>query len=153
MSATETLTQGLVYTDTLNYQTVNNASVTTLGTDLSKYGRVIYLVRLHNTVAGTGTLDGRLQGSATSAFTVNTNITGTNFTQLTANNTATTVEIRADQLAGFVAGYRYVRLSLTGATNAVTVDVIGLASDAKAAPGSQGNLNTSYLTAGVVCNL
>jgi hypothetical protein len=152
MSANETMSEGLAYTDTLNYQSVNNASVFTVGTDLSKFGRVRYFVRLHNTVAGTGTFDGRLQGSATSAFTVNSNVTGTNFS-LTGNNTMATVEIRADQLAGFVAGYRYVRLHGTGAVNAVTVSAEALAADAKSGPASQNNLNTTHLLTPVVCNL
>lgn len=150
---TETMKERLVYADVLNYQSVNNAAVTSLGIDMQDVKRAIYIINVWTTTAGTGTIDGRLQGSANSNFTGNTNITGTNFTQLTANNTGTTVEIRADQLASFVAGYRYVRLSLTGATNAVTVSAIGLGADSVQSPGSQHNLNTTFLTAGTVCNL
>lgn len=153
MGFTETMTQRLQYADVLAYQTVNNGAAVSLGIDMSKVKRAIYVVNLHNTVAGTGTLDGRLQGSANSNFTGNTNITGTNFTQLTANNTATTVEIRSDQLVSFNSRYRYVRLSVTGATNAVTCSATGLGSDGIQSPASQYNLNTTYLTAGTVCNL
>lgn len=148
----ETMTQALSYADVLNYQTVNNAAVTSLGIDMSKFKRALFIINLWNTVAGTGTLNARLQGSANSNFTGNTNLTGTNITALTANNTATTVEIRADQLTQINSTYRYVRLSLTGATNAITISMIGLGGESVQSPASQYNLNTTYLTAGTVAS-
>lgn len=149
----ETLTQGLAYLDVLDYQTVTNASVVSLGIDMRQVKRVLYIIHLYDTLDDTGTLNGRLQGSANSNFTGNTNITGTNFTALTVNNTSTTVEIRADQLAQFNSTYRYVRLSLTGAVQAVTLAAVGLGAEGIQEPASQYNLNTTYLTAGTVCSL
>lgn len=149
----QTMTEGLVYSDRLNYQTVNNASVSSLGVDMSKVKRLRYFINLWNTVAGTGTLDGRLQGSANSNFTGNTNITGTNLTQLTANNTSASVEIRSDQLVQFNSTYRYVRLHLTGATNAVTCDALGLGGESIQSPGSQHNLAAAYLASNTICSL
>ncbi len=147
------MTQRLAFADVVNYQTVTNASVTSLGIDFSKVTRAIWILSLWNTVAGTGTLDARLQGSANSNFTGNTNISGTNITQLTGNNTSTSVEIRSDQVASLNLNYRYVRLHMTGATNAVTCSGVGLGSDSIQAPANQQNLNTTFITAGVVCSL
>jgi hypothetical protein len=149
----ETMCQRLAVADVLNSQAINNTTATTLGVDMSKFKRVQYLVSLSSSVAGTGTLDGRLQGSANANFTGNTNITGTNMTQLTVNNTITRVEIRADQLAQANNAYRYVRLQLTGAVNSATASVIGLATDSEQNPASQYNLNSTFLAADVLCTL
>ncbi len=127
---------------------------------MSKFKRALYIISVSSTVAGTGTVDARLQGSANSNFTSNTNISGTNITQITVNNVATTVEIRSDQLTQATpvaqmaaAPYRYVRLHLTAATNAATISVIGLALDPEQSPASQNNLNTTFLTVGTLCTL
>ncbi len=149
----ETMTQRLAVMDVLNYASINNASVTSLGIDMSKVTRAIWYLQGWTSTAGTGTLDARLQGSANSNFTGNTNISGTNITQLTANNTLTSVEIRSDQLASLNLNYRYVRLSVTGATNLFTASGIGLGADAIQSPASQYSLNTSFVTAGVTCSL
>lgn len=160
MYFTETATQRLGIMDVLNSQTLTNASVTSLGIDMSKVKRALFIVSLASTVAGTGTLDGRLQGSNNSNFTGNTNISGTNLTQMTTNNTIETVEIRSDQLVQATpaaqiasAPYRYVRLQLTDAVNAATLSMIGLGLDAEQNPASQYNLSTTFVVAGVVCNL
>lgn len=149
----ETLTQKLAYADVMNYSSINNSTNTSLGIDMSKFKRAIWTVNLWTTTAGTGTVDGRLQGSANSNFTGNTNITGTNITQLTANNTGTTVEIRSDQLASFNSLYRYVRLHVTTATNACTVSAVGLGGDAAQSPASNANLNTTFLASQTVCSI
>ncbi len=149
----ETLTQRLAIADVLNYQSINNASVTSLGIDMSQVTRAIWILWGWTTTAGTGTLDARLQGSKNSNFTTNTNISGTNITQLTANNVGTTVELRSDQLASLSLNYRYVRLHVTGATNAFTASGHGIGTDSIQAPANQYNLNTTFLTVGTVCNL
>ncbi len=149
----ETMTQRLGVMDVLNYSSVNNTHVESLGIDMSQVTRAIWFLNVWTTTAGTGTIDARLQGSKNSNFTTNTNISGTNITQLTANNTMTSVEIRADQLASLSLNYRYVRLSVTGATQAVTCSGIGLGCDSIQSPASQYNLNTTFLTAGTVCSL
>lgn len=153
MYFTETMTQRLALVDVLNSQAVNNAAVTSLGVDMSRFKRIFYHVHLVSTVAGTGTLDGRLQGSANANFNPNTNITGTNITTLNTNGTSETVEIRADQLAQANNTYKYVRLQLTDAVNSATCLAFGWATDAEQNPASQYNLNTVYLTLGTVCNL
>lgn len=149
----ENLTQALAYADVLNYASLNNTTATSLGIDMSKFKRAIFFVNLWTTTAGTGTVDGRLQGSANSNFTGNTNITGTNITQLTANNTGTSVEIRADQLINFNSLYRYVRLHVTTATNACTASGIGLGGDAVQSPASNANLNSTFLATQTICSL
>ncbi len=153
MGYSEQLTQKLAYMDVVNSQAVTNASINSAqGIDMSKFKRVIYFVTLSSAGAA-GTLDGRLQSSASATFASGVhNLTGTNLTQLVANNVCESVEIRADQVANQNAGDRYVRLNLTGGGNAVTVSAIGFGGDAIQEPGSQYNLNTTFLTAGVVCN-
>ena len=146
---TEQLTQKLAYIDVINSQSVNNTSVSSLGVDMGRVKRLLYIITPTN-VGAAGTIDGRLQSSATSNFATAHNIANSNFTQLTANNVATTVEVRADQVVGGNAGDRYVRLNLTGGGNAVTVTAIGLGGDAEQCPASQYNLNTTYLTVGTV---
>ncbi len=149
----ETMTQRLAIMDVLNYSSINNASLTSLGIDMSRVTRAIWILSGWTSTAGTGTLDARLQGSANSNFTGNTNISGTNITQLTTNNTTTSVEIRSDQLASLNLNYRYVRLSVTGATNAFTASGIGLGCDSIQSPASQYSLNTTFVTPGTVCSL
>ena len=150
---TETVKERLAIMDVLNNAAVNNTTAITLGIDMSKVKRAAYLVTFTSSVAGTGTLDGRLQGSFNSNFTGNTNITGTNLTQMTTNGTLQTVEIRSDQLVQINSTYRYVRLHLTGAVNSVTLGVIGFGTDSEQSPASQYNLNTTFVVAGVVCNI
>src|SRR4051812_26661776 len=125
---TEQATQKLGYVDVLNTQSVNNTTASSLGFDLSKAKRILYVITPSN-VGAAGTVDGRLQSSATSNFSTAHNIANSNFTQLTANNVATTVEVRADQVVGGNAGDRYVRLNLTCGGNAVTVGAVGIATD------------------------
>jgi hypothetical protein len=149
MSYTEQMTQKLSYCDVINSQSVNNTSVSSIGVDMSKFKRVLFIITPTN-VGAAGTVDGRLQSAAATSFASPHNIANSNFTQLTANNVATTVEVRADQVVGNTAGDRYVRLNLTGGGNAVTVGAIGLGSDSEQKPASQYNLNTTYLTVGTV---
>lgn len=149
----ETCKDRMGFADVLNYASQNNTTATSLGIDMSKFKRAIFIVSCWTTTAGTGTLDGRLQGSANANFTGNTNISGTNLTQLTANNTFTTTEIRADQLTQANSTYKYVRLHITTATNAVTCSAIGIGVDSVQNPGSQYNLNSTFLATQVVCTL
>lgn len=150
---TETVTQRMAYMDVLNTAAVNNTTATTLGIDMSKVKRVWYVIDFQSSVVGAGTLDARLQGSANSNFTGNTNITGTNITQMTTNNTRTTVEIRSDQLVAHNSTYRYVRLHLTTATQSVTCGAHGWGADAIQSPASQYNLNTTFFVPGTVCSI
>jgi hypothetical protein len=149
MAYTEQATQKLGYVDVINTGSVNNTTATSLGFDMSKAKRILYIITPSN-VGAAGTVDGRLQSAAASNFASPHNIANSNFTQLTANNVATTVEVRADQVVGNNAGDRYVRLHLTCGGNAVTVGAIGIATDSEQKPASQYNLNTTYLTAGTV---
>jgi hypothetical protein len=142
----EQLTQALAVADVINSQSVNNASVSSLGIDMSKYHRALFLIQC-GSLGAAGTVDGRLQSSAQANFNVAHNITNTNLTQITANNALATIEIRADQVQ---AGDQYVRLNLTGGGNAVTVGALGLGGEANHKPASAANLNNTYLSQQVI---
>ena len=144
------MSQRLSVADVLNYQTVTNASVNTLGIDMSKGRRVMYTVQAPS-LGAAGTLDGRLQASALSNFQTITNITGTNLTQITtsttpSNNAIATLEVRADEVAQLGQSLRYVRLQLTGGGNAITVAAVGYLGDAVQHPASQNDLNSTFLS-------
>jgi hypothetical protein len=149
MSWTEQLTQKLAYIDVINSQSVNNASISSIGVNMSKVKRLLYIITPTN-VGAAGTIDGRVQSSATSNFSTAHNVANSNFTTLNTNNVATTVEVRADQIVGNNAGDVYARLNLTGGGNAVTVWAVGIGGDSTQDPASQYNLNTTYLTVGTV---
>jgi hypothetical protein len=144
--ALEQLTQGLSVADFVPPQTVNNANLNSLGIDMSKFQRAIFYV-IGGSLGSAGTLDGRLQSAAASNFATPHNIASSNLTQITANNVAATLEIRADQLQS---GDRYVRLQLTGGGNALTVGILGLGAEAEYKPASNNNLNSTYLTQQIV---
>jgi hypothetical protein len=149
---TETMTQGLSIADVINSQSVNNASVSSLGIDMSKFKRALFIIQAAS-LGAAGTLDGRLQSAPASNFAAVHNIAGSNLTQINTsttpgNNALATLEIRADEIQ---AGDRYVRLNLTGGGNAITVGAIGLAGEADAKPGNLlGDLNTTFLSQRVV---
>ena len=153
MAFNENLTQALSYIDVINFNAANNTNLNSIGVDMSKFKRILYVVQ-NGGIGAAGTIDGRLQCSANSNFNTITNISGTNLTQITANNVAETVEVRADQVTNANANARYVRLQLTTGGNALTgVWATGIGSQSEQAPASQYNLNTTYLAVGVVCNI
>src|SRR5947209_12267700 len=88
------------------------ATVTTGGVDMSKFERVMFVVMVG--AVTTGTVDAKLQESATSGGTY-TDISGASITQITTSNKIATLEIKATQLS---AGKAFVRLSLTVGTAA-----------------------------------
>lgn len=155
MSYTETIGEAIGIIDVLNYQTVNNASVSSLvGIDMSKYRRCRYTI-VAPSLGSAGTLDGRLQGSSASTFSSVTNLTGTNLTQLTttstpSNNAIVTIEVRADQMAQQNNTLRYVRLNLTGGGNPITLIALGEGKDPVQHPGP--TLNSSFIQQSVVSN-
>ncbi len=153
---TETIAQAIGVVDVINSQTVTNTSVSSNGIDMREWRRAAFLIQLPS-LGAAGTLDGRLQASNTSNFASVTNIPGTNLTQITTastpnNNALATVEVRGDQLAQLGNNLRYVRLNLTGGGNAITVAAVGLGKDPIQHPGSQYNLNSTFLSQQVVCN-
>ena len=152
MAYTAQFSEETTLVDKINYGTVTNASVNSLGVNMANVERVVYKIEAIN-MGAAGTIDARLQGSAASNFSTVTNLTGTNITQMTTNNTTTWVEIRSDQLAQAKAGLQYVRLNLTGGGNAVTCIVYGEGKDCSQRPASAFNLNTSYLAQQLVCNI
>jgi hypothetical protein len=149
---TETMTQGLSIADVINSQSVNNASVSSLGIDMSKFKRALFIIQAAS-LGAAGTLDGRLQSAPASNFATVHNIAASNLTQITTattpgNNALATIEIRADEIQ---AGDRYVRVNLTGGGNAITVGAIGLGGEAEPKPGNLvGDLNNTYLSQRVV---
>jgi hypothetical protein len=143
---TEQLTQALSVCDVINTQSVNNTNVNSIGIDLSKFHRALFVIQAGG-VGNAGTIDGRLQSSANSNFSGVTNIANSNLAQITTANALATIEVRADQVA---TTDRYVRLQLTGGGNAVTVGAIGLGAEAGHKPGNAADLNTTYLSQRVV---
>lgn len=153
----EQVTQRLALIDVINSQSVNNASVSSIGVDMSKFKRVLFVIQAAS-LGAAGTLDGRLQSAAASNFATPHNISGTNLTQITTsttpgNNAVATIEVRADQVTNANSGDRYVRLNLTGGGNAITVGAIGLGADAEQSPASQYNLNNTYVSQTVVASI
>jgi hypothetical protein len=145
--ALEQLTQGLSVADVLNQQSVNNAAVASIGIDMSKFRRAMFVVQAAS-LGAAGTLDGRLQSCAQANFASAVhNIANSNFTQINANNALATVEVRDDQLT---AGDRYLRLQLTGGGNAITVGAVGLGGEAEEKPAKANDLNSTYLSQRVV---
>ena len=148
---TEQMTQKLSVIDVLNSQSVNNASVnSSQGVDMQKFRRVMFLIQC-GSLGAAGTLDGRLQSSASSTFASGVhNITNTNLTQVTANSALATIEITDSQVNTLNAGDRYVRLNLTGGGNAITVAAVALATDGDQKPENKNDLNSTFLSQRVV---
>jgi hypothetical protein len=149
--ALEQLTQGLSVIDVLNSQSVNNASVSSsVGVDMQKFRRVLFLIQAAS-LGAAGTLDGRLQSSASSTFASGVhNITNSNLTQILANNALATIEVSADLVNFYNQGDRYVRLNLTGGGNAITVAAVALGGESVEKPAKNNDLNTTYLSQRVV---
>jgi hypothetical protein len=145
--ALEQMSQGLSVADVINQQSVNNASVASIGIDMTKFRRVLFVVQA-GSLGAAGTLDGRLQSCAASNFGSGVhNIANSNFTQITQNLALATVECRDIDLT---AGDRYLRLQLTGGGNAITVGAVGLGGEAEEKPAKANDLNTTYLTQRVI---
>jgi hypothetical protein len=149
--ALEQLTQGLSVIDVLNSQSVNNAAVSSaVGVDMQKFRRVLFLIQA-GSLGAAGTLDGRLQSSASSTFAAGVhNITNSNLTQILANNAIATIEVSADLVNFYNQGDRYVRLNLTGGGNAITVAAVALGGEGVEKPAKNNDLNTTYLSQRVV---
>jgi hypothetical protein len=146
----EQLTQGLAVVDVLNSQSVNNASVSSLGVDMSKFKRVIFYLG-NGGVGAAGTIDARLQSAASSGFSSGVhNMAGSNIAQITTNNVWASIEVSAERVQALNPGDRYVRLNLTGGGNAVTVYMLALGGEAAQKPASNSGLNTTYLGQTVV---
>jgi hypothetical protein len=132
--ALEQLSQGLTVLGQLPSQSLGTGtdnSITNI--DMSKIQRLLFVLNIGSVGAGPGTVDFKLQQSATSGGTYS-DLTGTAITTISANNKVATVEIRADQLA---AGNRYVRHNLAIGTNAVIIGVIALGGEAEYKPASK----------------
>jgi hypothetical protein len=141
---TEQLTQAAGICAPVNPQTVNNATKTTSGIDLSLFKRAFFLLEI-GAVTGGGSINAKLQESTdNSTFT---DLAGNNvsMTGLTTSNKQYTFEVRADQLTK-----RYVRLSYTetGSQNVLSA-AIGFGMDAIHKPGNANN-DASVATQNVV---
>lgn len=149
--ALEQLTQGLSVIDVLNSQSVNNANVSSsVGVDMQKFRRVLFVIQA-GSLGAAGTLDGRLQSSASSTFASGVhNISNSNLTQILANNALATIEVSADLVNFYNQGDRYVRLNLTGGGNALTVAAVALGGESVEKPAKNNDLNTTYLSQRVV---
>jgi hypothetical protein len=148
----EQMTQGLSFADVINSQSINNTSVNSLGVDMSKFKRVLYVIA-NGGLGAAGVLQAQLQSCFESNFAASVhNITQSVITNINTNNVFTTIEVRADQVNQQNQGDRYVRLNITGSGNAITVLAFGIGGEAEQKPASQYNLNTTYLQAGLVVN-
>ena len=128
---TEQLSQALSIPATeLDPVSQGAATVTTGGVDMSKFERVMFVVMVG--AVTTGTVDAKLQESATSGGTY-TDIAGASITQITTSNKIATLEIKTTQLS---AGKQFVRLSLTVGTAATLIAVLPLAGEAHQKPAS-----------------
>lgn len=145
----EQLTQALSVCDVINMGSVNNASVYSLGVDMRKFRRLMYIVQ--SNVSPSYSLTGCLQSCNQANFASNVNnIASTNFTTNQTNGIVT-VELMDANVEEYNYGDRYVRLALTGSGGNFTVIAIGLGGEAIAKPAKQNDLNTNYLNQRVVC--
>lgn len=146
MAYNESFAEGMAIVDKINYTTVTNQSISSIGVNMANAERVAFLIETIN-VGAAGTIDARLQACPAAAFSSGVvNLTGTNITQMTTNNKTTLVEVRGDQLAQTGNTLQYVRLNITGGGNATTMYAIGLAKDVSQRPASQFNLNSTYVS-------
>lgn len=149
----ETLTEQLAIVDYVPPVANAAGTVNSLGVDMSKFKRARFLIPI-GAITGAGTLDANLQSSANANFNVVANITNSNITQVTnaAPNTVQSMEVRADQVTQQSAGARYVRARVVTATNTIVYGIMALGGEPHQRPGSQFNLNSTYLGTGVVVN-
>jgi len=140
--ALEQLTQGLSLIDVLNSQNLNNLSASSaVGVDMQKFRRVLFVIQA-GSLGAAGTLDGRLQSSASSTFASGVhNITNSNLTQ---------IEVSAEMVNVYNPGDRYVRLNLTGGGNSIVVAAVALGGEAVEKPAKNNDLNTTFLSQRVV---
>jgi hypothetical protein len=133
---TEQLSQALSIAGT-EIDPVSQAAgtVTTGAVDMSKFHRILCVLMVGN-VGGAGTVDAKLQQSATGAGGW-TDVAGSNITTVTVSNKVVTLEIRYDQLA---AGQRYVRLSITVGVNAVLIAALAIGGEAVEKPASANDV-------------
>jgi hypothetical protein len=152
MSFQEQLTQALSPQDFLFTQTVNNTTVSTSpGIDMSKFHRAIWYIEMTGSVANAAILSAiQPQSSQNSNFVPFHNMTGFSVSNVTLNNNVISVEVRADQVTYQNPNDRYVRLNMTGSTQALTATVIGLGGISPQSPGNQYT-NSSIVVQQVVC--
>jgi hypothetical protein len=157
MSFMETLTQKISIADVINSQSVNNATVTSIGINVANFKRVMYVIQAAS-LGAAGTLTGYLQSCFESNFAsnvhniANTNLTTINTSTTPGNNALATIEVRVDQVNQQNQGDQYVRLALVGGGNAITVGAIGLGADSPHKPDYLlgGDLSNTYLSQRVV---
>jgi hypothetical protein len=152
MSYMETMTQKLSVADVINSQSVNNASVTSIGINVANFKRVLYVIQA-GSLGAAGTLNGQVQSCFEANFAANVhNVANTTLTQINTgstpgNNAIATIEIETDMVVQQNQGDQYVRLQLTGGGNAITVGAIGLGTDSPHKPDNLLNdLNNTYLS-------
>lgn len=151
----ETLSQSLAIADVLNYQTVTNATVNTLGIDMSKFTRAIWYV-ITPSLGAAGTFNCFIQTCLNSNFNAGVhNIANGAIAQLLTastpgNNAITTLEISSQAVTNANPGDKFARLQMIGGGNALTVAAVGLGGQAIQKPASQYNLNNVYVGATLV---
>lgn len=150
----ETLTQCLCDASYLPPQAVNNTTVSTPVINMQLFTRAQFHV-LAGTVGAAGVIAAQLQSSPVANFATIHNMTGavmTNIAGANANNTVQTIEVRGDQVQYQNPGDQYVRLNIIGSGNSLTVGCLGVGAVGPQGPAGTQNVNTSVVTAQVVCS-
>jgi hypothetical protein len=128
----ETLTQRFGIINGVTPQTINNATVTTTGIDMSKFKRVFFFLYIG---ANAGQIQAKLRESTDNASFSDLAGNSVSITGKTAASKMETFEVRADQITK-----RYVQLSVTEANSAnVLVAVVAIGDEADAKPGNAQN--------------
>jgi hypothetical protein len=129
---TEQLSQALSFAGTeLDPVSQGVATVNTGGVDMTKFERVLFVLMV-GAVGGAGTVDAKLQESATVGGSYS-DISGGSITQITAANKIATLEIKASQLSS---GKTAVRMAVTVGGNAVLIAALAIGGEAHQKPAS-----------------
>lgn len=115
------------------------ATYQTAAINTALQGRVVFLVNV-GTVAGGGTLDFKIQASATSGGSY-ADVASTSITQITASNKQAKCEIRAETLQSLGIGPYIKGTAIVGTAN-VTFDVVALGGVSHYGPNSDNDLAT-----------
>jgi len=121
------LTEELSLVDKVDPSNAAAGTTNSSGIDMQKFNRCLFDIQI-GAITGAGTLDAKLQSSASSTFASGVhNMTGGAITQVTnANpNNHVTVETSAEAVQTQNAGDRYVRLQCVVTTNNVIYGVTG----------------------------
>ncbi|MCC6580063.1 MAG: hypothetical protein IT440_06440 [Phycisphaeraceae bacterium] len=133
-----TFSQRVAVAAALDPQSVDNTNVTSDWANLSKFGRVAFVVNV-GAIAATSTVDVALYEATSNAGAGAQALTGKAITQLvTAGaNQQAVIEARADELSD---GFTHVACRVTVGVSTAVVSAVGLGIDARAEPASDNDI-------------